>query len=255
MYYSRYSRQTPPQYLRPLWRSKTFFFKTLNLLTMKSVTTVLFFLALSARLFAQDDAIVLNSRPDLAYTAKKWQSTNIHFGLNYTNTEGVLKNFITTNFALNFGLEMHKRHIIAFNGSIRPASLNKTFTQNNQVWKSDTSVNLTTIEGLLGLQVWASKRSALYFVGALGAHQLVAGKRNTSSNNNCSCGSPEKKEEWTIESFAPSAGIFYDFRMRASDSPWGYQDHYFRLKFMASSVNFSTIGNGVLYDMGVGYSF
>jgi hypothetical protein len=224
---------------------------------MKSITTVLFFLALSANLWAQNDSIRYNTQPDLSYSTKDWLGMNFHIGVNYTLTEGAFKEFIATPIAINAALEVHDRNMFAFYVSVRPASLNKTFTHENRVWKADTSISLTTIQVLYGYQVWVSKRTALYLVGALGAHDLSVGGSNQNHNNhNSHCKNcPEKEKEWTIGSFAPSIGAFFDIRKRIFDPRWGYHDSYFRLKFMAYPTFFKNVGNGVLYDMGVGYSF
>jgi hypothetical protein len=161
----------------------------------------------------------------------------------------VLKDYIKTQFALNFGVEFHSRHIYAINVTIRPASLNKTFKDKDRLWKKDTTISFTSPQGIFGYQFWASERVALYFVGALTVHSLSAGE--SQSNNKC----PEKPKPWTINSFAPSTGFYLDVRRPQLEPHGGYRDHYFRFKFMANPVNFSTIGKGVLYDMGVGYSF
>ena len=222
---------------------------------MKSFTTLLFFI-ISSILLAQNSSF-LTKLPTKSpkKSAEEWDFS-FGIGLSSTYTEGVFKEFVKSNMAVNVGIEVRTPHVVGLAISIRPASLQQTFTNDNRVWTKDTSISLVSLQGSFGYQFWTSKKLSLYLFGAFGVHHLTAGKScNDQNNGTRSTECSEKKKGWELASIAPSTGFFFDFNLKKHLKGLNDPSHnsYLRLKFTANPLWFRQIGKGVLYDMGIAY--
>jgi hypothetical protein len=226
---------------------------------MKSITMVLFLLAFSPVLFAQNNADApTKSRTKTPvilpeYSTYEWESKNIYLDVSTVYSQGNFKKFVKPPIAISMGFEKHKRHIYAFGVTMRPTKLQQSFVNENRTWEKDTTLSFATLQGSFGYQYWASKRVALYLFAGVGFHALTAGKTTQNDNN-----AQAKKTEsaFSLYSFAPSMGFFIDYRTRRAEPNMGmsgknYQDSYFRIKFSANPVSFKQLGDGVLFDSGI----
>jgi hypothetical protein len=237
---------------------------------MKPLVTLFVFFTTLPFLFCQNDTTDVFFKEKFNYTGVDWNSLSMTIGFNKVYTEGGFKNFVTPLLAINAGFDVqYEKKYFGFHITGYPSELKQTFTNKNRVWKQDTGISFTTGQIAAGYQLWASKRIALYVFGALGFSEISVEQPECKTcnckevrkgificpNNNTSSNAREKG--WSLYSFAPSGGIFFEYRKIWISKKFrnGYWDNYLRLQATANPVWFQKIGNGVLYNVGLSYSF
>lgn len=226
---------------------------------MKCFLTLIGLFLMGNNLIAQSDYDSLNYTVlhlSNKQNTDKWTDMNLTFGLNYTYTEGAIKRYVNPWGSFSLGIDIHRKYYYSFDVKVAPSRLKESFTEQNHAWQRDTNISMAAISLGIGYKFWASQRTALYFFGTIGYASLTAGKSSNQSNSNNASNRCEKEDCWTIGSFAPSLGFFFEVKQPLkSPNPYVQHDRYYRLKFTANPRSFRTIGSGVFYDVGVHMGF